>query len=311
MSDEQVRIPKATHSGELKLGENILIPCAVLDDGTRVLWQQGFLRAIGRTGRAASGVQIDGSFHLPIFLRAENLKAFVGLELAEASKPIVYRPLISSRGGKSYGYKAELLPQVCNVFLEAHDMRALRPNQLHIYERCKILVRGLAVVGITALVDEATGYQEVRDRLALREILDKYLRKEFAAWAKRFPDEFYMEMFRLRGWQWKGMKVNRPGVVGHYTKDLVYERLLPDLLIELERLNPKDKKTGQRKHRHHQFFTEDIGHPALAQHIYAVLGLMRASSTWEQFYRMMQRAFPKKDTTMLLPGIDVEPMEVT
>lgn len=306
MSEEQAKIPKATHSGELKLGNgNISIPCAVLDDGTRVLWQQGFLRAIGRTGRAAASAQSMESFQLPIFLRAENLKSFVDSELAEASKPIVYHPLIPSRGGKSYGYKAEVLPQVCNVFLEANDAKVLRTNQLHIYERCRILVRGLAVVGITALVDEATGYQEVRDRLALQEILDKFLRKEFAAWAKRFPDEFYKEMFRLRGWQWKGMRVNRPSIVGHYTNDLVYERILPRLLQELRDRNPRDER-GNRRHKHHQFFSEDIGHPALAQHLYAVIGLMRASSSWEQFYRMMQRAFPKINTTMLLPLEDIE-----
>jgi len=49
-------------------------------------------------------------------------------------------------------------------------------------------VRGFARVGIIALVDEATGYQEVRNKLALQAILDAFLRKELAAWAKRFPD---------------------------------------------------------------------------------------------------------------------------
>jgi hypothetical protein len=62
-------------------------------------------------------------------------------------------------------------------------------------------MRGLAHVGIIALVDEATGYQDVRDRLALQAILDAYLRKELAAWAKRFPEEFYRQIFRLRDWQ--------------------------------------------------------------------------------------------------------------
>jgi hypothetical protein len=163
----------------------------------------------------------------------------------------------------------------------------------------------LAHVGILALVDEATGYQEVRDRRALQAILDKFLKKEFAAWAKRFPDEFYQEMFRLRGWQWRGMKVNRPSIVGHYTNDLVYERLAPGIRDELERRNPKDEK-GNRSVKHHQWLTEDIGHPALAQHLYATIGFMRAAATWDQFYRMMQRAFPKLNTTMLLPIPDVE-----
>src|SRR5688572_27783532 len=39
--------PRATHSGELKLG-NTTIPCAVLEDGTRVLTQVEMMNALGR-----------------------------------------------------------------------------------------------------------------------------------------------------------------------------------------------------------------------------------------------------------------------
>jgi hypothetical protein len=42
----------------------------------------------------------------------------------------------------------------------------------------ELVHRGLARVGIVALVDEATGYQEIRDRLALQAILDKYVTDE-------------------------------------------------------------------------------------------------------------------------------------
>src|SRR5947208_1388168 len=44
----------ATHTGELNIGK-LVIPCAVLEDGTRVLTQQGFLEAIGRSGKPAQG----------------------------------------------------------------------------------------------------------------------------------------------------------------------------------------------------------------------------------------------------------------
>jgi hypothetical protein len=44
---------------------------------------------------------------------------------------------------------------------------------------------------------------------------------------QEIPNEFYQEMFRLKGWEWKGMSVNRPSVVGKYTNDLVYKRLAP------------------------------------------------------------------------------------
>ena len=150
------------------------------------------------------------------------------------------------------------------------------------------------------MIDEATGFQSVRAREALQALLDKFLRKELAAWAKRFPDEFYEQIYRLKNWEWKGMSKNRYSVVAKYTIDLVYERILPSLLKELEERNPKDDK-GRRKGRHHQLFTEDVGHPALAQHLYALIGFLRASSSWNEFYRMVNRAFPKKGNNLELP----------
>lgn len=77
----------------------------------------------------------------------------------------------------------------------------LRKQQAHIAAQADILIRGFATVGIIALVDEVTGYQEIRDRAALHKILDQYLEKEHAKRSKRFPDEFYREIFRLRDWE--------------------------------------------------------------------------------------------------------------
>src|SRR5262245_2207045 len=64
-------LPQATHAGELRIG-NLSIPCAVLDDGTRLLTQWGFYRAIGRSGRPAAGWGSDVEKVAP-FLALENL----------------------------------------------------------------------------------------------------------------------------------------------------------------------------------------------------------------------------------------------
>jgi hypothetical protein len=300
MTEDNEKVLRATHTGKLKIG-NVSIPVAVLEDGTRVITQRGMFVALGMYKNPSKGQTSIAD--RPGFLSANNLSPFISEDLVRSWTPIKIR-IQGGRGGYkgniAFGYRAEILPMVCNVYTDAKDARVLARGQLHIAEAAKILHRGFAIVGITALVDEATGFQEIRDRQALQAILEKFLRKEFAAWAKRFPDEFYQEMFRLRGWQWKGMKVNRPSVVGHYTNDLVYERLAPGILDELQRRNPKDDK-GQRSAKHHQWLTEDLGHPALAQHLYATIGFMRAATSWDQFYRMMQRAFPKLNTTMLLP----------
>jgi hypothetical protein len=124
-------------------------------------------------------------------------------------------------------------------------------------------------------------------------------RKELAAWAKRFPDEFYQHIFRLRGWEWKGRGKNPPQVVAAYTKDLVYARLAPHILEELERRNPIEG--GRRKGAHHQLLTDDVGHPALAQHLHAVITLMRVSKNWNQFKTMLDVAHPKRGDTLQLP----------
>lgn len=281
-------IPQAIYDGVLKIG-NAEIPCAVLEDGTRVLSRIGFIQAIGRKGKAKGGRKYDDEFKTPVFLTAKNLKPFVSKELKENSKPIIFK---TKQGGEAIGYKAELLPQVCNVFLEAGDADSLLRNQLHIAEQCRILIRGFAVVGIAALVDEATGYQDARARDALYKILEQYIAKELMKWTKTFPDEFYRQLFRLRSWRYSYTSIKRPALVGKLTNDLVYERLAPGVLNELKQLNPKTPK-GTRKHHHHRWLTRDFGHPRLREHLASVITLMKASARWDDFKRMINRALPK------------------
>lgn len=285
---------KATHAGELKIG-NILIPCAVLDDGTRLLTQGGFLKAIGRsrTPKAGTGATVAQT---ATFVAANNLKPFVDKDLIASTKAIVF---LDSTGRSSVGYRAELLPKVCEVFLAARDAKAIRPSQKHIVERCDVLVRGLAHVGIAALVDEATGYQAVRARDALERILEQFIAKEYRKWLKTFPDEFYEQMYRLKKWSLNSTSPSRPQVVGKYTNDLVYQRLAPGVLEELRKKNPKTQ-SGNRNQRHHQWLTDDSGHPQLRTHLAVVVALMKASSNWDQFKRSMDKAVPRYMETMEL-----------
>ncbi len=108
------------------------------------------------------------------------------------------------------------------------------------------------LVDVQRHVDEATGYQEIRDREALQEILQKYISGALLEWTKTFPIEFYKGIFRLNGWQWNGGKM--PSVVGTWTNDLVYDRPAPGVLEELQRLNPVTEK-GYRRYQHHRYLT--------------------------------------------------------
>ena len=290
--------PKATHSGPLNIG-GVEFDAAVLEDGTRVISEMRFMVSMGMYRSGALSVRRkSSSAPIPLFLAQKNLKPYADRHLGGVHFELV--PYRTERGNIARGIPAEVLPKLCDIWLDARKDNVLGPRQLLTAEKAEMLLRGFAHIGIIALVDEATGYQETRDKEALQAILDQYLHKEFAAWAKRFPNEFYEQMFRLRGWEWKGMKVNRKWVVGKFTKNLVYERLAPGIVKDLEQRNPKDRR-GRRKARHHQWLTEDIGHPALAQHLHAIIGFMRASDNWKQFYAMVQRAFPKKGDKLYLP----------
>jgi P63C domain len=294
-------LPAADFEGEFPLGETP-VSCAVLADGTRIITQATFLRALGRSRSPKAGTGVLSTVdELPFFLRSDVLKPFISHELVRSTKPLFYR---TKTGGKGVGYDARLLPQVAEVYLKYRDaVLAGRGDVPGRYQgmvvAADLLMRALANVGIIALVDEATGYQEVRSKQALQAILDAYLRKELAAWAKRFPDEFYQQIFRLRGWSWKGRGTNPPQVVAGYTKDIVYSRLAPGIIEELEKKNPSE--SGKRRAKHHQWLTEDVGHPALAQHLHAVITLMRISTSWDQFKLFLDQAHPKRGDTMLLP----------
>ncbi len=278
------KILKSTHEGNLPIG-NVIIPSAVLEDGTRVLTSRGFLVALGRPWRGT-----ERRTELPNFIAATNLKQFVSNELRDVLTPIKYR---NKQGNIVAGYRAELLPLVCEVYLDARQNNALQIRQVPVAKQAEILVRSLSKIGIIALVDEATGYQEVRDRVALQKILEKYLLEEYQKlWAKRFPNEFYEEMFRLKNWQWNGMSVSRPGIVGTYTNDIVYKRLAPQVLDEIKKRNRKLEEEGISKVHQHRWLTLDTGVPALDRHIHAVVALMRASPNWGAFFRSVKRAFP-------------------
>ena len=290
-----LKVIAGTPDRPLVIGE-IELPCYVLEDETRVLSQRGFLGAIGRSEKMPARPP-GGDDKLPVFLASDRLKPFISRELVATTAPVEFQP---PDGGRSaYGYPATILPQVCEVYLRARDAGVLLASQRHIAERAEVLIRGLATIGIIALVDEATGYQRLREERALATILEKFIAKELQPWTRTFPYEFYQQIYRLKGWPGPD-SAKRPSVIGHYTNNFVYERLAPGVLKELRARNPT-LPTGYRHNRHHQWFTPDLGHPKLKEHLAAVTALMRAAPNWESFERSINRALPKHGETIELP----------
>jgi len=297
-------LPQAIMEGILDIG-GIKMPCAVLEGEVRVVTESDFMAALGMYRSGALSVRRkegrDGA-QIPLFLAHKNLKPYIEKHLGSVHyTPARYRTL---KGGTAIAITGVLIPKICEIWMDADRDGVLGKRQKVTAATAEIMLRGLAHVGIVALIDEATGYQSVRPQNALQAYLEKIIAKELAAWAKKFPDEFYENIYKLKNWPWPGMKKNRYSVVAYYTRDLVYERLAPGLLRELESKSPKSE-AGHRKNKLHQWLTDDVGDPLLAQHLHSIIMFQRLALAsgfgWHRFVKMVDQVMPKRGDTLELP----------
>ena len=133
----------------------------------------------------------------------------------------------------------------------------------------------------------------------LRDLYDR-LRDHFRQEVVAIPDA--EGIYKLKGWIWPGMSKNRYSVVGHYTNNLVFERLAPGLLRELQSKSPRNDK-GHRGNKMHQWLTEDVGDPMLAQHLHSLMMFQRLAIAngygWQRFLHMVDQVLPRRGDTLL------------
>jgi hypothetical protein len=294
-------LPQATHEGIIKLSGSD-VSCAVLPDGLRVITQATFLRSIGRSRSPKAGTGVLSTVDdLPFFLQAESLKPFISKDLAESTTPIFYK---GANGSKGVGYDARLLPQVAEVYLKFRDSMLAKGKKIptqyaHIINASDVLIRGLAHVGIIALVDEATGYQRDRERNALAKILEAFVAKELQPYVKTFPADYYEELFRIYNLPYppSGNKSWRPSFIGKITNDVIYSRLAPDILPELK----KSASKAERKSKLHQWLTNDIGHPKLREHLASIIAILKLSKSPKEFKDNVDRIHTRYGNTIQIP----------
>jgi hypothetical protein len=185
----------------------------------------------------------------------------------------------------------------------SHDGTSLVSAQIavhvheHVARQAEILMRGLAHVGIISLVDEATGYQEFRQRDALARILEAFIDKELQPWVQTFPGDYYRELFRLRGLDYPTGRVQRPQYFGHITNDIVYKRLAPGVLEELKTVTVRTD-SGRPRHKLFQRLTSNVGYPKLREHLGSIVTIMKLSDDWPDFKNKLDRLHPRFGETI-------------
>jgi len=293
---DEIKYVHAIVDSDVTIGD-LILTCAVLPDGMRVLSERGISRALGRT-RSGSHWQKkrEQGANLPLYLTSDNLKPFISNDLIKAlSSPIWYRP---THGGRLVaGIPATCLSDICDAWIAADEAKKLYKSQLGIVAKARSLMRGFQKLGIIALIDEATGYQELRAKDELSKILSAYISPVLLPWTERFPMEFFKEMFRVYGWPWPYSDTYYPGPLGpryagKLINKLILDELPPGVKAELNRLNPPDNK-WQRKNRISQLLTTEIGHPHVEKLVAVNTMLFRISENKKQFWKHHAKAFPK------------------
>ncbi|MFN8926302.1 MAG: hypothetical protein ACK5WM_12185, partial [Rhodospirillales bacterium] len=78
-------LPQASYEGEFSLG-GATISCAVLPNGSRIITQAAFLRALGRSRSPKAGTGVLTTVdQLPFFLQADALKPFISEDLVQST----------------------------------------------------------------------------------------------------------------------------------------------------------------------------------------------------------------------------------
>lgn len=273
------------YEGTLNLGENKL-PCYVLEDGTRVLSGRKMQEILKVVDGNISGTK------LPQFLSNSILKPFIFSNKYAAH----FDPIICFKGKQRInGYEATVLTDICEAILRARRSGVkMTERQQIVANQCEILLSSFAKIGIIALIDEATGYQNEREHFELQKILSAYIYEEILKWQLTFTDDFYREVYRLWGLPFipKYIK-NKPSFIGKLTTKYIYD-LLPDGVVD--KIKEKTGKTdkGNWKYKWHQSLTPEIGREHLKKQIIEVTTLMSISKSKSEFNELFERKYNAK-----------------
>ncbi len=287
-------LPVAAYSGSLNLA-GASISCFVLTNGMRI---------IGRTtaNEVLTGIERYGDLERTIGV--QSLRPFLDYEEV-TNQFIAFRSPDSERlKSAAKGMPADVFIDICQAYaraLEASyrrtedaDYPEMTDRQKEVAARASVFLAAVAKVGLDALIDEATGYQEFRARDALEVKLRAYLEGEMRKWEKTFPDALWMEFGRLTAWE--GSIHKRPKYWGKLVMELIYEYLDPDVAQWLRDHAPKPKG-GQN---YHQWLSSQYGLQKLVQHIWQVIGMAKGCNDIAELKQKMAENFGNEPVQLRL-----------
>lgn len=263
--------PKAITTGVLSFG-GVEIDCYNLDDGRRAISQRAIVRALRGAKSGAPNPKGIGDY------LARIPDEYAGI-LARPTSEVEF---VLPSGTTSIGRDAEWLIDLCNAYVDAAIAGSLHRKQLHLAAQARTIVAACAKTGIAALIDEATGYQYVREHGILGDIFARALREQASPWKRTWEDATVDAICRTFQIKRVGREFPAPlmGVIGK-----LYRMLLgSEVHEELRRRNPR----GEGRDIHTQWMAEDTV-SALRDHLRVIEAFARTCDSKSQFWSRMER----------------------
>lgn len=277
--------PKVISSGVLEIFNDL--PCYVLDDGQRVFRLSNLTKALRDKEHGKFGNYLASSNivkYLPNRLRP----------LTDENHDRIPQGVVEFKFNDKIekGYNSEDFMDVCSAFVTANlNGEKLSEAQQEIVKNANKFILSTAKIGVVALIDEATGYQNIRHSKELQLKIQYFLiDKDSNAreWEKTFPDELWYEFGRLTNW--KGNIKKRPKYWGKYVNELIYNLLDKDIAQYL-RENKPPKYNGHKKY--FQWLNEKYGLKELTQHIWQIIGMAKTCENMNELKILASQNFNK------------------
>lgn len=286
-------LPTASHRGPLTVGE-MTVDAYRLKDGRRVISKKGMADILGLQSTG-------GNAFLRSMTRPGIRSEIPDLTWEKIENPIFFKTvepdLKTETGLTADGYEADTLVDCCKAIVSAYHNKKLHGKQYFLYVRAEVIIRAAAKLGITALVDAAVNYVPDNRRGEYQALFEKFILDECREWEKEFPRKYLEMIYGIYGLKQVNPDTTRtPRFFGNFTRKYIYAPLAHSkgaILEELDKKNPVVYTNGGRKFRMHSFLSEEIGLPALRQHLWQVIGIGSISKNKDQFEKNFYKAFPE------------------
>lgn len=196
-------------------------------------------------------------------------------------------------GLEEHYYDSALLVDFANEIINLNAQGVLDESWRDNALRCRHFIQASAKIGVSSLIDEATGYAKLKADYEYRQMFEKYISDTKSSWMLEFKEPFFNGIYKIYNLRRIGR--NHPSFFGTFILKYIYYPLAGSNGLILKKLDEKDPYVSHkgRSCRLHQYLSEELGKPALRDQLVEVTTLLKVSRDKDWFKRMFMELHPK------------------